>query len=47
MHPATRRAIFRRLQAANPTPTTELLYDSNQQVTFTVLESRVFGVSEL
>ena len=24
MHPATRRAIFRRLQAANPAPTTEL-----------------------
>jgi endonuclease-3 len=26
MHPATRAAIFRRLKAANPTPTTELLY---------------------
>jgi endonuclease III len=26
MHPATRRAIFRRLQAANPSPTTELLH---------------------
>jgi endonuclease III len=28
MHPATRSAIFRRLKAANPTPTTELLYGS-------------------
>lgn len=28
MHPATRRAIFRRLQAANPAPTTELLHTS-------------------
>jgi len=28
MHPATRRAIFRRLQAANPAPTTELLHSS-------------------
>ena len=27
MHPATRRAIFRRLQAANPDPTTELALD--------------------
>jgi endonuclease-3 len=26
MHAATRRAIFRRLQAANPSPTTELLH---------------------
>jgi endonuclease III len=26
MHPATRAAIFRRLKAANPSPTTELLY---------------------
>jgi endonuclease-3 len=26
MHAATRRAIYRRLQAANPTPTTELLH---------------------
>lgn len=26
MHPATRRAIFRRLQAANPSPRTELEY---------------------
>ena len=26
MHPATRKAIFRRLQAANPAPTTELLH---------------------
>ena len=26
MHPATRAAIFRRLKAANPTPTTELVY---------------------
>ena len=26
MHPATRAAIFRRLKAANPAPTTELLY---------------------
>ena len=28
MHAATRRAIFTRLQAANPAPTTELLYGS-------------------
>ena len=28
MHSATRRAIFRRLQAANPEPTTELLYST-------------------
>ena len=28
MHPATRAAIFRRLKAANPAPTTELLYSS-------------------
>jgi endonuclease-3 len=28
MQPARRRAIFRRLQAANPHPTTELLHDS-------------------
>jgi endonuclease III len=28
MHAATRRAIFRRLKAANPTPTTELLFSS-------------------
>jgi endonuclease III len=28
MHAATRRAIFRRLQAANPAPTTELLHST-------------------
>jgi len=28
MNPARRRAIFRRLQAANPTPTTELLHQT-------------------
>jgi endonuclease III len=28
MHLATRKAIFRRLQAANPEPTTELLFDT-------------------
>lgn len=28
MHPATRKAIYRRLQAANPAPTTELLHSS-------------------
>jgi endonuclease-3 len=28
MHLATRKALYRRLQAANPDPTTELLYNT-------------------
>ena len=39
MHPATRRAIFRRLQAANPTPTTELLYSSPFELLVAVMLS--------
>jgi len=39
MHPATRRAIFRRLQAANPTPTTELLHRSPFELLVAVMLS--------
>src|ERR1700740_1611915 len=39
MHPATRRAIFRRLQAANPEPTTELLYDTPFELLVAVMLS--------
>jgi endonuclease-3 len=39
MHPATRRAIFRRLQTANPTPTTELLYTSPFELLVAVMLS--------
>jgi endonuclease III len=39
MHPATRRAIFRRLQAANPHPTTELLYTSPFELLVAVMLS--------
>ena len=39
MHPATRRAIFRRLQAANPAPTTELLYASPFELLVAVMLS--------
>ena len=39
MHPATRRAIFRRLQAANPTPTTELLHGSPFELLVAVMLS--------
>jgi endonuclease III len=39
MHPATRRAIFRRLQAANPTPATELLYDTPFELLVAVMLS--------
>src|SRR5215472_4210404 len=39
MHPATRRAIFRRLQAANPAPTTELLYGSPFELLVAVMLS--------
>src|SRR5215472_18964863 len=39
MHPATRRAIFRRLQAANPSPTTELLYTSPFELLVAVMLS--------
>ena len=39
MHPATRRAIYRRLQAANPAPTTELLYSSPFELLVAVMLS--------
>src|SRR6516165_3540139 len=39
MHPATRRAIFRRLQAANPAPTTELLYTTPFELLVAVMLS--------
>ena len=39
MHPATRRAIFRRLQAANPAPTTELLHSSPFELLMAVMLS--------
>ncbi len=39
MHAATRTAIFRRLQAANPTPTTELLHDSPFELLVAVMLS--------
>jgi endonuclease-3 len=39
MHPATRKAIFRRLQAANPTPTTELLHSTPFELLVAVMLS--------
>lgn len=39
MHLATRRAIFRRLQTANPEPTTELLYDTPFELLVAVMLS--------
>jgi endonuclease-3 len=39
MNPARRRAIFRRLQAANPTPTTELLHQSPFELLVAVMLS--------
>ena len=39
MHPATRAAIFRRLKAANPAPTTELLYGSPFELLVAVMLS--------
>jgi endonuclease-3 len=39
MQPARRRAIFRRLQAANPRPTTELLYGSPFELLVAVMLS--------
>ena len=39
MHSATRRAIFRRLQAANPSPTTELLHSSPFELLVAVMLS--------
>ena len=39
MHPATRKAIFRRLQAANPTPTTELVHGSPFELLVAVMLS--------
>jgi endonuclease III len=39
MHAATRRAIFRRLQAANPAPTTELLHASPFELLVAVMLS--------
>ena len=39
MHAATRRAIFRRLKAANPAPTTELLHSSPFELLVAVMLS--------
>ena len=39
MHPATRKAIFRRLQAANPAPTTELIHGSPFELLVAVMLS--------
>src|ERR1700733_3491165 len=39
MHPATRRAIYRRLQAANPAPTPELLHASPFELLVAVMLS--------
>jgi endonuclease III len=39
MHPATRKAIFRRLQAANPDPTTELEHSSPFELLVAVMLS--------
>jgi endonuclease-3 len=39
MHPATRTAIYRRLKAANPSPTTELLHDSAFELLVAVMLS--------
>ncbi|HYC09602.1 MAG TPA: endonuclease III [Steroidobacteraceae bacterium] len=39
MHAATRRAIYRRLQAANPAPTTELLHSSPFELLVAVMLS--------
>jgi endonuclease III len=39
MHAATRRAIFRRLQAANPAPTTELRYSAPFELLVAVMLS--------
>jgi endonuclease-3 len=39
MNPARRRAIFRRLQTANPSPTTELLYESPFELLVAVMLS--------
>lgn len=39
MHPATRAAIFRRLRAANPTPTTELVHGSPFELLVAVMLS--------
>jgi endonuclease-3 len=39
MHAATRTAIFRRLRAANPAPTTELLHDSPFELLVAVMLS--------
>jgi endonuclease III len=39
MHPATIRAIYRRLQAANPAPTTELLHTSPFELLVAVMLS--------
>ncbi len=39
MHPATRKAIYRRLQEANPEPTTELLYNTPYELLVAVMLS--------
>src|ERR1700730_15380498 len=39
MHLATRKALYRRLQAANPEPTTELLYNTPFELLVAVMLS--------
>jgi len=39
MHPATRKALYRRLQAANPEPATELLYETPFELLVAVMLS--------
>src|SRR4030088_3173977 len=39
MHLATRKALYRRLQAANPQPTTELLYNTPFELLVSVMLS--------
>ena len=39
MHPATRRAIYRRLQQANPNPVTELEYSTPFELLVAVMLS--------
>jgi len=39
MHLATRKALYRRLQAANPEPTTELLYDTPFELLMAIMLS--------
>src|SRR5215831_7963114 len=39
MHPATRAALYRRLRAANPAPTTELVHGSSFELLVAVMLS--------